>query len=93
MNSYSLRIGLRAVEDGTVAVHENHGGGEVEEAGGEDEGVVGQRVRLAEHEAVRVEVEAGGAEHDEGVEGHGGQAREQDAQEHHLGKEVKKRVE
>ena len=88
MNSYSLRIGLRAVEDGTVAVHENHGGGEVEEAGGEDEGVVGQGVGFAEHEPVGVEVEAGRPEHDEGVEGQRGQARYQDAQEHHLSRKI-----
>ena len=79
-----LCLGLGGMEDGPVAVHERHGGGEVEDAGGQDEGVVAEVVGLADHEAVDVEVEAVRVEHHGGEEAAGQGAGEEQNEQAHL---------
>ena len=83
-----LGLGLARVEDGAVGVHQDHGGGEIEEAGGEDEGVVGEVVGLADHEAVDVEVKAARGEDDVGVEGYGHGAQDNQEQNAELQKRM-----
>ena len=52
--------GRVGVKDGAVAVHQDHGGGEVEQVGREDQGHVGVEISLAHHQPVDVEVEPTG---------------------------------
>lgn len=75
-----LGLGLAGVEDGAIGVHQDHGGGEVEETRGQDEVVVGQVVRLTNHQPVDVEVKTVGVEHDEAIEA-GGDGAEDEQQE------------
>ena len=84
-----LALALGRVEDGAVAVHEHHGGGEVEDARGENECVVGEVVGLADHESVDVEVESGGVEDDHGVEGGGQAHRDHEDEDEDLREEIK----
>jgi len=73
------------MEDGSVAVHEGHCRGKVEERGGKDEDVVAQVVGLADHKAVDVEMKSRRMKHDHTVEGGGqgeGQQQEEEADLH-----------
>lgn len=77
---------LRVVNS-SIAVHQHHGGGEVEEAGGEDQHLHGLVVRLAHGEGGHGEVEAAPEEDDDGVEAEGGGPAEQDVEQRHAGRE------
>ena len=71
----------------SIAVHQHHGGGEVEEAGGEDQHLHGLVVRLAHGEGGHGEVEAAPEEDDDGVEAEGGCPAEDDVEQRHAGRE------
>ena len=74
-----LCLGLDRVEDGAVAVHQGHRGGEVEDAAGDDQPPAGEVVRLAHHQPVDVEVESVGVEDEEAVQAAGGGHGEEDS--------------
>ena len=75
-----LHLEFLGMIDGAVAVHQDHGGGEVEDAGGEDEHLHGAVVRLAHREGGRGQVEPIHDEHDEEVEADGGEPCDQDVE-------------
>ena len=66
--------------DGAVAVHQHHRGGEVEDAGGEDQHLDAAVVRLTHGEGGGGEIEPVQAEHDDGVEAHGGEPGGEDVE-------------
>ena len=79
-----LYLQLVAVEDGAVGVHEDHGGGEVKEAGGEHKQPMRHIVGLTDGEGGGAEVEAVLGEHNHAVEAQGQQPAQQNVHQAHL---------
>ena len=71
----------------SIAVHQEHRGGEIEDAGGEDEDLDRLVVRLTHRERRGGEIEAGAQEHDGGVQRYWGDQRGQDVEQGEAGRE------